>query len=119
MLPLYTTIILSLSVYTQRAEGFRTSLFRTVPLWYADYFELKTVKSQQTQEELYLLLNCLTNLDKEPVPGRALSLEIITYPAKCGGLVGSSAGLVFSKYSLHLIVSVEYGKHLFTKCEQK
>lgn len=68
-----------------------------MPLWYADYFELKTVKAQKTQEELCLLLNCLKNLDRGPVPGRALSLEIITKSIRLGvaGWWGTLLGLFF------------------------
>lgn len=39
---------------------------QNMPPWYKDYFELKTVKTQQFQENLFTsLLNCLPVLGKE------------------------------------------------------
>ena len=47
-----------------------------VPLWHVDYFKLKTIKAQKTQEETDLPDNGLKNLDKGPVPGTEQYSEI-------------------------------------------
>ena len=36
------------TIYT---DGVQVRLPQDVPLWYADYFELKTIKAKKTQEE--------------------------------------------------------------------
>lgn len=38
-------------------RGVQDEPFQNVTLWYVDYFELKAVKTQQTQENFYLSLN--------------------------------------------------------------
>ena len=45
-----------------------------ISLCHADYFELKTIKAQKTQEEtLIFSLTAWKNLDRGPVPGIELS----------------------------------------------
>lgn len=34
-------------------EGVQNKLPPEVPLWHVDYFDLKTIKAQKTQEELF------------------------------------------------------------------
>ena len=45
-------------------------------IWHADYFELKTMEAQKTQEETDLPYNGLKNLDKGPVSKTEQSTEI-------------------------------------------
>ena len=45
-------------------------------IWHVDYFELKTMEAQKTQEETDLPGNCLKNLDKGPVSRTEQSPEI-------------------------------------------
>lgn len=42
-------------------EG-QNRLFQNLPLWHVDYFALKSVKTQQTQEHFYFSWNCLEEL---------------------------------------------------------
>lgn len=49
-----------------------------VPPWHANYRELKTIKSQKTQEEFFTSLLTQKNLDKGPGPRTELTLEITT-----------------------------------------
>lgn len=54
-----------------------------MPCCYGDYFELKTIKDQKTQEEILEIAPSHTptaskNLDREHAPGKQLSLWIIT-----------------------------------------
>ena len=52
-------------------------------LWHIDYFELKTVRAQQTQKELVTFpWTAYKVLDRGPVPGRKLLPEIIFYIRK-------------------------------------
>lgn len=40
-------------------KGVRISLSKMCQLWHMDYFELKTIKTQQIQENFYLSCNYL------------------------------------------------------------
>jgi len=45
-----------------------------VPLWHADYFELKRIKAQETQEEnLTFPLTAYKSLDRGPPAGKEKS----------------------------------------------
>lgn len=58
-----------------------TERVSTVPPWYADYFEPKTIKPQQTQEEFFLPPSLLLKDSqiKKPVSGKETALEIKNY----------------------------------------
>ena len=43
-------------------EEEQNRLFQNVPLWHVDYFALKSIKTQQTQEYFCFFLNCLEEL---------------------------------------------------------
>ena len=43
----------------QSHGGVQNELHQNVPLWHVDDFELKSIKAQENQKELYLPLNCL------------------------------------------------------------
>ena len=60
----------ALAVVDDRVEGRPP---QDVPLWYADYFKLKTMKAQKTQEEhLTFPLKLPKGLyHRRPVPGRS------------------------------------------------
>ena len=50
-------------------------------LWHVDDFKLKTIKAQQTQEEIFIPpLTALKNLDRRLVPERELLAEITFFP---------------------------------------
>lgn len=52
---------------------------QNMPHWHVDYFELKVVKTQQTQETFTFPLTTLKNLDKGPSAQKELLLEINFY----------------------------------------
>lgn len=61
----------------QGSDGVQGRLSQNVPRWHVDYFELKTNKSQQTQEELFTspwatLKKKKANLDLGPAQGREM-----------------------------------------------
>ena len=39
-----------------------------ISLWHVDYFELKNIKAQRTQEGILTFLIALKNLDRGPLP---------------------------------------------------
>ena len=85
-----------------------------ISLWHANYLELKTIKTQKTQEETSTFsLTAWKNLDRGPVPGIEPSLEI---SAKHMGQVwwGKQQGWEIESI-LCPLVSVWPNKHLFTK----
>ena len=49
---------------------------QNVPLWHVDYFELRTIRTQKTQQELFTFsFSVYKNLDRRPGPGRELTPE--------------------------------------------
>ena len=61
-------------------EGVQGRLHQNVPLCHVDYFKLKIIGAQQTQEELFTsTLAAGKNLDRGLVPGRELLPEITFY----------------------------------------
>ena len=54
--------------------GAQKKLTQVLPVWYVDYFKLKTLKTQKTQEETFTFsLTPLKNLDKGPPLRKELS----------------------------------------------
>lgn len=41
-----------------------------MPLWHVNYFDLKAIKTQQSQEKFYLSINYKNYLDCQPDPER-------------------------------------------------
>ena len=78
-------------------EGEKNTLPQNVPFWCVDFFKLKTVGAQYTQEEHFTSpLTTYKNLDRVLVPGRELSIIKDT--------------LLYQKD-----LSGQHGKHLFTE----
>ena len=86
-----------------------------MPVWYEDYFELKAIKTQQTQETLYLSLNCLKEFRQRAWSKKRVITRDTTKSIGWCGKLGELAGSVCPHSSLCPVVSAWHDKHLFTK----